>query len=67
MILMSQVLTFNEKVPFVEELKGLLFQNGENELLWFVAALYVYSLIFYWIERIAVKPGRLLFFNTFHC
>ena len=64
MILMSQVLTFNEKVPFVEELKGLLFQNGKNELLWFVAALYVYSLIFYWIERFAVTPERLLFFSV---
>ena len=33
MILLSQVLTFNEKVPFMDEVKGLLLQNGENQIL----------------------------------
>lgn len=60
MILMSQVLTFNEKVPFVDEVKGLLLQNGENQILWFIAALYVYSVAFYWIERWAGNTSRLL-------
>lgn len=60
MILLSQVLTFNEKIPFIDEIKGLLFQNGQNQLLWFIAALYIYSIIFYWIERVANSPKRLL-------
>lgn len=51
MIALSNVITFNEKVPIMDEIKGLLFQNGENQILWFIAALYVYSIIFYWIER----------------
>jgi len=60
MILFSQILTFNEKVPFIDEVKGLLFQNRQNQLLWFIAALYVYSIIFYWIERFSQSPKRLL-------
>lgn len=60
MILLSQLLTFNEHVPFVDEVKGLLFQNGTNQLLWFVAALYVYSIIFYWIDHFSSTTGRLL-------
>ena len=60
MILLSQVLTFNEKVPFVDEVKGLLLQNGENQILWFIAALYVYSVGFYWIERWSGSTSRLL-------
>lgn len=60
MILLSQVLTFNAKVPLWDEVKGLLFQNGTNQLLWFVAALYVYSVIFYWIERYSKGNKALL-------
>lgn len=60
MILMSQVLTFNAKVPFVDEVKGLLMQNGENQILWFIAALYVYSVVFYWIERWSGNTSRLM-------
>lgn len=60
MILLSQVLTFNAKVPFMDAVKGLLFQNGTNQLLWFVAALYVYSVIFYWVERFSRTANTLL-------
>lgn len=60
MILMSQILTFNERVPIKDEFKGLLFQNGENQLLWFIAALYIYSVIFYWIERWTKTPKVLI-------
>ena len=59
MIGMNQVLSFNESIPFWDRMKGLLFQNGENQILWFIAALYVYSIIFYWIERFA-KTARVL-------
>lgn len=51
MILLSNILTFNDKQPLIDEIKGLLFQNGTNQLLWFIAALYVYSIVFYWVER----------------
>lgn len=60
MILLSQVMTFNAKVPFMDAVKGLLFQNGTNQLLWFVAALYVYSVIFYWVERFSRTAKKLL-------
>ena len=60
MITLSNILTFNDKVPLTDAIKGLLFQNGENELLWFVAALYVYSIAFYWIERWSGNTNRLL-------
>lgn len=57
---MSQVLTFNSKVPFADEVKGLLMQNGENQILWFIAALYVYSVVFYCIERWSGNTLKLL-------
>lgn len=47
MIGMNFVLSFNEYVPLADRIKGLLFQNGDNEILWFIAALYVYSLAFW--------------------
>ena len=63
MILMEQVLTFGEKVPLIDSLKGLLFQNGENQILWFIAALYVYSIFFYFVERLAWNSNLLLIFS----
>lgn len=60
MIAMGQVLTFNERVPMLDEIEGLVLQNGKNQLLWFIAALYLYSLIFYWVERLA-KTSKGLF------
>lgn len=60
MILLSQVLTFHDKIPIFDEVKGLLLQNGTNQLLWFVAALYVYSIIFYWVERFSKNATTLL-------
>ena len=61
MILLSNILTFNAaKPPLSDEIKGLLFQNGHNQLLWFIAALYVYSLVFYWVERFSGSVDRLM-------
>lgn len=62
MIALNQVITYNEPVPFVDRIKGLLLQNGHNQLLWFIAALYVYSLAFYWVERWARTIKGLLIF-----
>lgn len=62
MISLNQVVTFNETVPLVDRVKGLLLQNGHNQLLWFIAALYVYSLAFYWVERWAVSIKGLFIF-----
>lgn len=64
MILLSQVLTFNEKVSLADEVKGLLLQNGENQILWFIAALYVYSVGFYWVERWSGNTTRMLIVCT---
>lgn len=60
MILMGQILTFHTPVSFPDAVKGLLYQNGQNQILWFIAALYVYSIAFYWIERWAKTPTVLL-------
>lgn len=60
MILMGQMLSFNEHVDFMDAVKGLLLQNGQNQILWFIAALYVYSLIFYWVDRWSGSLKRLM-------
>lgn len=60
MILLSQLLTFGEAHSLRADIAGLLLQNGENQILWFIAALFVYSLVFYWIDRFCATPLRLL-------
>lgn len=60
MILLSNIVTFNDKPPLLDEIKGLLFQNGKNQLLWFIAALYVYSLVFYWVEWFCKNVNTLM-------
>lgn len=71
MILLQHIFTFREEpVSWGASFKGLFLQKGENQLLWFVGALYLYSLIFYFIERIDSKinktgGGILLIFSAF--
>lgn len=56
LILLSHIVTTKDvTLTWTDSIKGLLFQNGQNELLWFIAALYLYSLVFYWIERMSGK------------
>ena len=53
MILLQHIFTFREEpVSWTDSFKGLIFQKGEDQLLWFVGALYIYSLVFYWIKKI---------------
>lgn len=59
-IAMSQTFSFNEHGNLAYDIRGLLFQYKENAILWFFAALYVYSLIFYWIERWCKSDRSLL-------
>lgn len=61
MIVLSQILSFNEHIPLTDSIKGLLLQNGQNQILWFIAALYIYSVVFYWVVKISGTPNRLLF------
>lgn len=63
-ILLSQILTFNAKKSILDALKGLLYQNGVNQILWFIAALYIYSLIFYWIDKVCKNTKSLLFISV---
>lgn len=52
LIIMQHILTMKSApLSWTSGFKALIFQNGENTLLWFIAALYIYSLVFYWIER----------------
>ncbi len=60
MVAIGQVVSFGEPHSFTDEIKGLLLQNGENQLLWFIAALFVYSIVFYWIDRFCATAVRLL-------
>lgn len=60
MIGLSHILTFNQHVSIVDEIEGLLYQNGQNQILWFIAALYIYSIIFYWVERFTKSNEMLL-------
>ncbi len=61
MITLSQIVTFNEPEPFLHKVKGLLYQTeGGNSVLWFVAALYVHSLLFYWLMHWSKTVKRLL-------
>ena len=60
MILMGQAVSFGEPHSLRTDIMGLLLQNGENQILWFIAALFVYSLVFYWIDRFCAAPMRLL-------
>ena len=56
MIIAQHIFTFrDEPIPWSKGFAGLLFQNGENRILWFVGALYLFSLLFYWINRWAGK------------
>lgn len=61
MIIMSHILSFKSEVlSWKDGFVGLLAQNGENTILWFVAALYVYSIVFYWVERCCKNVNTLL-------
>lgn len=60
MIGLNHVASFNEHGSLLDEVKGLVMQNGVNQILWFVAALYVYSLLFYWVDRWCRTTKRLL-------
>lgn len=57
---MSQIVSFNDHVPFKDAVKGLLLQNGENVILWFIAALFIYSVGFYFVDKVCTTPIWLL-------
>ncbi len=46
-IFLRQILTFNEKVGLIEQLKDFILQIGNSAGLWFIACLYIASLVFY--------------------
>lgn len=50
--------TFNQEI--INAFKGVFYQINDYKVLWFIAALYVYSLIFYWVERWCKTPKILL-------
>ena len=43
----------------VEVFKGVFYQYGKHQTLWFIASLYVYSLMFYWVDKFCRTPIRL--------
>ena len=60
MIFLSNILSFNDPPSFTNQIIGLLLQNGHNQLLWFIAALYIYSLVFYWIKHFCNYDNTLI-------
>ena len=59
MILMSQIISLKNN-SLVELIRGFFFQYGDNQTLWFIAALYVYSLFFFWIEKLTIYWNALV-------
>lgn len=45
-------------IGFWEDYWNYIILNGKNPTLWFVGALYAYSIVFYWIERIFNRRGE---------
>lgn len=43
----------------IESLKGVFYQYGKHQTLWFIASLYVYSLIFYWVNVVCKTAKRM--------
>lgn len=43
-----------------ESVKGCFYQYGEYQTLWFLVSLYIFSLIFYWIDRFCKNNTILL-------
>ncbi len=58
-ILMGHIASLNVQDSLSSGFKRLIFQDGEGAVLWFVAALYVFSLFFYWVERISTSDKSL--------
>ncbi|MCM1452033.1 MAG: acyltransferase family protein [Clostridium sp.] len=53
MIGMSKIISYKERVDILDSLKDLFIQSGfeHSPILWFVAALFVYSVFFYFVDR----------------
>lgn len=61
LILTRCVLTFKDEQPSVaESFLSMLLQDGANRDLWFVAALYTFSIVFYWVLRWCGSGTKLL-------
>jgi len=53
-VLLSQIISF-KSVSLSEALEGLLLQRGNAIKLWFIAAIYIYSVLFYFIAKFRNK------------
>lgn len=61
LLIMRHIITFNETITWQEDLYGLLAQvRGKNDQLWFLPAIWVFSLIFYWINKFAKNEKQLI-------
>lgn len=61
LILLRCVFTFKDDQPaVVESFKSMILQDGANRDLWFVAALYTFSIVFYWVLRWCGSGKKLL-------
>lgn len=51
LLLMRYAFSSRELVPMSEAFSSLLLQDGRDNVIWFIPASYVYSLIFFWVCR----------------
>ena len=47
-------------IALLDPLKGVFYQYGDHQTLWFIASLYLYSLVFHFVDVCAKTPKRLL-------
>lgn len=63
-IFLRQIITFNEKVGLLNELKNFVLQIGNEAGLWFIACLYVASILIYPINKYINNNKKYIFVIT---
>lgn len=61
-ILLRFVISFNEQKPILVQFKEFVLQIGETSGLWFIACLYITSIIFYFINKLLTNNKKTLYF-----
>lgn len=61
LIVLRHIITFNEEISWEQDCLGFIKQiRGENDELWFLAAIWVFGIIFYWMLKLTKKDKELL-------
>lgn len=63
-ILLRFVISFNKQKPILVQFKEFVFQIGETSGLWFIACLYITSIIFYFINKLLKNNKKKIYFTV---